>query len=107
MAGSIMTEKQDNVLTIEELAVYLKISKSSLYSWPRRGRSLVRRLVSTGGSGGTLSTSGLRTAKQQPKENKKILTKTNVHLDKYWLVFDRGKRLCIKDNWKREIHAAG
>lgn len=32
-----MTEKQDNVLTIEELAVYLKISKSSLYKLAQKG----------------------------------------------------------------------
>jgi excisionase family DNA binding protein len=37
MVGSIMTEKQDNVLTIEELAVYLKISKSSLYKLAQKG----------------------------------------------------------------------
>lgn len=33
----MMTEKQDNVLTIEELAVYLKISKSSLYKLAQKG----------------------------------------------------------------------
>ncbi len=33
----MMTERQDNVLTIEELAVYLKISKSSLYKLAQKG----------------------------------------------------------------------
>jgi excisionase family DNA binding protein len=33
----MMTENQDNVLTIEELAVYLKISKSSLYKLAQKG----------------------------------------------------------------------
>jgi excisionase family DNA binding protein len=33
----MMTEMQDNVLTIEELAVYLKISKSSLYKLAQKG----------------------------------------------------------------------
>ncbi len=33
----MMTEKQDNVLTIEELAVYLKISKSTLYKLAQKG----------------------------------------------------------------------
>lgn len=32
-----MTVNQDNVLTIEELAVYLKISKSSLYKLAQKG----------------------------------------------------------------------
>ena len=32
-----MTEMQDNILTIEELAVYLKISKSSLYKLAQKG----------------------------------------------------------------------
>jgi len=32
-----MTEEQDNVFTIEELAVYLKISKSSLYKLAQKG----------------------------------------------------------------------
>ena len=32
-----MTEKQDKVLTIEELAVYLKISKSTLYKLAQKG----------------------------------------------------------------------
>lgn len=32
-----MTENQDNVLTIEELAIYLKISKSSLYKLAQKG----------------------------------------------------------------------
>ena len=30
-ARNVMIENKDNVLTIEELAVYLKISKSTLY----------------------------------------------------------------------------
>ena len=33
-----MTVNQDNVLTIEELAVYLKISKSSLYKLAQAGK---------------------------------------------------------------------
>jgi len=33
-----MTVTQDNVLTIEELAVYLKISKSSLYKLAQAGK---------------------------------------------------------------------
>jgi excisionase family DNA binding protein len=33
----MMTVNQDNVLTIEELAVYLKISKSSLYKLAQKG----------------------------------------------------------------------
>jgi excisionase family DNA binding protein len=33
----MMTEKQDKVLTIEELAVYLKISKSTLYKLAQKG----------------------------------------------------------------------
>ncbi|MGV1100482.1 helix-turn-helix domain-containing protein [Thiovibrio sp. JS02] len=33
----MMTVDQDNVLTIEELAVYLKISKSSLYKLAQKG----------------------------------------------------------------------
>lgn len=33
----MMTEKQDNVFTSEELAVYLKISKSSLYKLAQKG----------------------------------------------------------------------
>ena len=32
-----MTQNQDNVLTIEELAVYLKISKSTLYKLAQAG----------------------------------------------------------------------
>lgn len=32
-----MTENQDNVLTIEELAAYLKISKSTLYKLAQKG----------------------------------------------------------------------
>lgn len=32
-----MTVNQDNVLTIEELAAYLKISKSSLYKLAQKG----------------------------------------------------------------------
>ena len=32
-----MTENQDFVLTIEELAVYLKISKSTLYKLAQKG----------------------------------------------------------------------
>ncbi|MBU0676185.1 MAG: helix-turn-helix domain-containing protein [Proteobacteria bacterium] len=32
-----MTVNQDNILTIEELAVYLKISKSSLYKLAQKG----------------------------------------------------------------------
>lgn len=32
-----MTQNQDNVLTIEELAVYLKISKSTLYKLTQKG----------------------------------------------------------------------
>ena len=32
-----MTENQDNVLTIDELAVYLKISKSTLYKLAQKG----------------------------------------------------------------------
>ncbi len=32
-----MTENQDSVLTIDELAVYLKISKSTLYKLAQRG----------------------------------------------------------------------
>jgi len=34
----MMTVNQDNVLTIEELAVYLKISKSSLYKLAQAGK---------------------------------------------------------------------
>lgn len=33
----MMTENQDNVLTIEELAAYLKISKSTLYKLAQKG----------------------------------------------------------------------
>lgn len=33
-----MAVNQDNVLTIEELAVYLKISKSSLYKLAQAGK---------------------------------------------------------------------
>ncbi len=32
-----MTENQDNVLTIDELAAYLKISKSTLYKLAQKG----------------------------------------------------------------------
>jgi len=32
-----MTESQDNVLTIDELAAYLKISKSTLYKLAQSG----------------------------------------------------------------------
>jgi len=32
-----MTENHDKVLTIEELAIYLKISKSSLYKLAQKG----------------------------------------------------------------------
>ncbi len=32
-----MTENQNNVLTIDELAAYLKISKSTLYKLAQRG----------------------------------------------------------------------
>ncbi len=32
-----MTENQDNVLTIDELAAYLKISKSTLYKLAQTG----------------------------------------------------------------------
>jgi len=34
----MMTVNQDNVLTIEELAAYLKISKSSLYKLAQAGK---------------------------------------------------------------------
>ena len=34
----MMTVNQDNVHTIEELAVYLKISKSSLYKLAQAGK---------------------------------------------------------------------
>ncbi|MEW6116417.1 MAG: helix-turn-helix domain-containing protein [Nitrospirota bacterium] len=33
-----MVKKQDNVLTIEELAAYLKISKSTLYKLAQEGK---------------------------------------------------------------------
>jgi excisionase family DNA binding protein len=33
----MMTENHDKVLTIEELAIYLKISKSSLYKLAQKG----------------------------------------------------------------------
>ena len=32
-----MAENQDNVLTIDELAIYLKISKSTLYELSQKG----------------------------------------------------------------------
>jgi excisionase family DNA binding protein len=39
-----MENKPDNVLTIEELSVYLKISKSTLYKLVRgEGKSLLKR----------------------------------------------------------------
>ena len=42
-----MAEQPDDVLTIDELAVYLKIAKSTLYKLAKRGDLRVRRLENT------------------------------------------------------------
>ena len=53
-----MAEPAGEILTIEELAEYFKIPKSTLSSWFGKGLSLARRLVRTGGSIKTRSIHG-------------------------------------------------
>lgn len=36
--GSVMSKHKENVLTIDELAVYLKVAKSTLYKLAQSGR---------------------------------------------------------------------
>ena len=49
--GLIEREETDDVLTIEELACYLKIPKSTLYKLVREGKIPSQKLVGIGVSG--------------------------------------------------------
>lgn len=53
-----MAKAQDVVLAVDELAVYLKLSKSSLYHFARRGTVRNQKIGVVGDSTRTLSMPG-------------------------------------------------
>ena len=55
-----MDEKPGDVLTIEELAAYLKIPKSTLYKLVREGKIPSQKIGRIGASGREPLTTGLR-----------------------------------------------